>query len=148
MNWLTHRLRHTLLIACLLLGIGALAACEYIDSALPPTPSPFPTLSRLPSVTPVTPSPTLPPTATAVATAEPELIGLVVVDANVRAGPGLDFEIINVMLAGSTVLLQERTDTNWFRVVLPDGTAGWMFEQVLDVPPETFEQVPLGGAAE
>ncbi len=142
-NMPSYRLRSLLALLCLLLAVGILAACEYIDSALPPTPSPFPTLARLPSVTPITPSPAPPPTATVPAVTAPELPGLVVVDANVRAGPGLDFEIVNVMLAGTTVLLRGRTDTGWFQVLLPDGTEGWMFEQVLEVPPETFAQLPI-----
>ncbi len=142
MTVLPRQLRRIILIGCVVLGVGILAACEYIDAALPPTPSPFPTLARLPSVTPVTPSPLPQPTATPAPVAL-EFPGLVVVNANVRAGPSTDFEIVNIMLAGSTLLLQGRTNTGWYKVLLPDGTEGWMFEQVLDVPPETFAQLPV-----
>ncbi|NJK81492.1 MAG: SH3 domain-containing protein [Chloroflexaceae bacterium] len=125
-----------------------LSGCDYIASALPPTPSPFPTLARLPSVTPVTPSPTWTPaptrTSTPVVTPTPLLlIGTVAVGANVRSGPGTEFPIVTSLVSGTTVTLEARIDAGWYRIVTPEGVEAWMSEQVLDVPPDIVEQIPL-----
>jgi hypothetical protein len=127
--------------------IAALSGCDYITSALPPSPSPFPTLARLPTVTPVTPSPTplpsptLPPPLPTLSPTPVILRGTVAVGANVRTGPSLEFEIITSIVAGSDIILQGQSD-GWYRVSIPDGTEGWMSEQVIEIEPETATAVP------
>jgi hypothetical protein len=132
-------------LVCVL--IAALSGCDYVTSALPPSPSPFPTLARLPTVTPVTPSPTPLPSPTlppALPTPSPTptiLRGTVAVGANVRAGPSLDFAIITSLVAGSDIVLQGQAN-GWYQVSMPDGTEGWMSEQVIEIAPETATAVP------
>lgn len=122
----------------------AISACGDLAAALPPRPTPFPTLPRLPSVTPVTPSPTPLPTPTAPApTPTPApLLARVPGPANVRAGPGTTFTIVGVVDAGDQIDLLGRTG-EWYRVSLPDGTLGWMSGQVLEIDPEVAAAVPL-----
>jgi hypothetical protein len=132
-------------LVCLLLA--ALSGCDYITSALPPSPSPFPTLARLPTVTPVTPSPTplpsptLPPALPTLTPTPAILRGTVAVGANVRSGPSLEFEIITSLVAGSDIVLQGQSN-GWYQVRIPDGTEGWMSEQVIEITPETATAVP------
>jgi hypothetical protein len=133
------------LVCLVLLG---LSGCDYIASALPPSPSPFPTLARLPSVTPITPSPTFPPTPTlppyptATATPAVPMEGTVAVGANVRAAPDIDAEIVTSVVAGTDVTLLGQRD-GWYQVTMTDGTEGWMSEQVLEVPFEVATAVPV-----
>ncbi len=129
-----------------LLPILLLSGCEYIDSALPPTISPFPTLGRLPTVTPEPPRPTpsststpRPPTPSP--TPEP-LTAKAVVNANVREGPGLDYTIITSVPREKDVILHGRSSTNWYQVTTPDGLKGWMAESVLLIEPEVATAVP------
>lgn len=121
------------------------AGCADLSEALPASPSPVPTLVRLPSVTPVPPSPTpsATPTATPVVpTATPEpLFGTVLNAANVRAGPGTDFEIVAVVDAGDQVQLSGQTD-EWYQVMTENNVDGWIFGQILQVDPATAEAVP------
>lgn len=122
----------------------ALAACGDLVAALPPRPSPFPTLARLPSVTPVTPSPTRPPTATppqATPTPAPLLVRAPG-PANVRSGPGVSFEIVGVVAADDPIELLGRSG-DWYRVALADGSVGWMAGQVLGIAPDVAAAVPL-----
>lgn len=123
----------------------AMAACGSLASALPARPTPFPTLPRLPSVTPITPRPTAPPTPTLTAvppTPTPApLLARVAVVANMRAGPGVGFAVVSVIEAGAGVSLQARQG-DWYQVKAPDGTLGWMFVSVLDIDPATAEVVP------
>jgi uncharacterized protein YgiM (DUF1202 family) len=122
----------------------ALSACGDLVAALPPRPSPFPTLARLPSVTPVTPSPTRPPTATPVlptATPAPLLVRAPGA-ANVRGGPGVDFAIVAVVAADDQIELLGRSG-DWYQVGLADGSTGWMAGQVLGLDPEVAVDVPL-----
>jgi hypothetical protein len=138
------------LIATLALLLLALAGCgEYLDfeAALPPSPSPFPTMARLATVTPVTPSPTLAPTPTrrpttiATPTEPIPLEAVTIVGANVRAGPGTDFAVVDTILADEVVTLNGRLG-EWYRLRTPDGIDGWMAAEVLGVPPEVAESVP------
>ncbi len=141
--------RITLLRWLVCVGIAALAAgllggCGAIASALPPRPSPFPTLARLPTVTPMLPtaipSPTLPlpsPTATPI-----PLTGIVASEAvNVRAGPGVGFPVLLTLARNDEVTLQGQYD-GWYQVLTPDRTLGWISAQVLDITPETAQAVP------
>jgi hypothetical protein len=119
-----------------------LAACGDLEAALPERPSPVPTLARLPSVTPITPSPTLAPTLTPTLTPTPRpLLGQVARAANVRGGPGTDFPIVGTLEAGATVTLLRRRD-DWFAIEYVD-TPGWMFRELLELDPETERLVPL-----
>lgn len=139
------------LVGALVLLVWALSGCDYIMDALPPSPSPFPTLARLPSVTPVpptaTPLPTRVPRPSETPTPDvtptlPVLEGTVAVGANVRSGPGTDFRILTSLVVGTVVTIQGKTEDGWYSVVLEDGQAAWMFETVLEVPPDTAELVP------
>ncbi len=137
-----------LLGALLLLVLGgSLSGCDYISSALPPTPSPFPTLARLPTVTPEPPSPTPQPTFTPAPpaptpTATPfTLEGVSLVGANVRAGPGTDFDVIGSAQQGMTVTLHVQHE-NWFQITTMNGDEGWMAGDVLDIQPEVVNAVP------
>lgn len=129
-------------------GALLLTACTDLAAALPPTPSPFPTLARLPTVTPVTPQPTrspvtivLVPPSTVTPTAE-RLVGRVNVAANLRNGPGTSFRIITVVPSNTEVLLEGQR-ANWYVVRLPDGQTGWMSAAVLEVAPDIAAKVPV-----
>lgn len=131
----------------LLLGTLVLAAtaCADLSSALPPSPSPVPTLARLPSVTPMPPAatPSRTPTLTPIIpTATPEpLFGTVLNNANVRAGPGTSFAIVTVVNEGDQVQLSGQT-AEWYQVVTETKINGWIFAQILQVDPATAEAVP------
>lgn len=136
--------RRTAQCVALLLTLALLSSCEAIASALPPSPSPFPTLARLPSVTPAPPTPIATPTVPPpppTATPAP-LLGVVNVQAaNVRTGPGLNYPVLTSVAAGEEVQLQGRSE-GWYQVITADQTRGWMSAQVLTVAPETATAVP------
>jgi uncharacterized protein YgiM (DUF1202 family) len=123
-----------------------LAACGDLAAALPPGPTPFPILERLPSVTPVTPRPTLPATATPITagiTPTPERPRVLVpANANMRSGPGVNFPIIAVVNAGSRIALSQRQG-EWYEVRTANGQKGWMSNRVLEVDPAVAQGVPL-----
>lgn len=129
----------------LIMVLAPLWSCGVIVSALPPSPSPFPTLARLPTVTPVTPTrvqtPTAPfPTSTVTSVF---LVGIVVAEAaNVRDGPGLNFVVLTKVSAGDELKLQSQQD-DWYQVITPDQTEGWVSAQVLEVDPAVATAVPL-----
>ncbi len=131
-------------LGCLLVLTG----CIDLAAALPPTPTPFPTIPRLPTVTPITPEPVrspviivLGPSATPIPTVSP-LRGRVRVEANVRRGPGTSFQVITVLPANTEVVLEGQR-ANWYMVRLSDGQSGWMSETVLEVAPEVAALVPV-----
>ncbi len=135
------RLLWTATFVAALLG---LVACGDLASALPARPTPVPTLARLPSVTPVTPSPTRPPTVTPVLALTPTAVPLrasVAVGANVRAGPGTDFAIVGVLAPGDEVQLLSRSG-DWYEVIGPGQVSGWMSGLVLTIDPATDAAVP------
>lgn len=122
----------------------ALGACGDLASALPARPTPVPTLARLPSVTPVTPSATREPTPTLVPIITPTpvpLLASVAVAANVRAGPGTSFDVVGTLAADAEVRLLRRS-ADWYEIVGPDEVAGWMSGQVLTIDPATAAAVP------
>lgn len=134
------------IVICLLCSfIVLLCGCDYIRSALPPSPSPFPVLARLPTVTPMTPSPTPQPTRTPrpspTRRPPPALQGTVAVGANVRVGPGTDFAIVTSIVAGNTVTILGQ-NSGWYQVQTPDGSKGWMSALVLEVTPAVATAVP------
>ncbi len=129
----------TLLLACI-----GLAACADVSASLPARPTAVATLARLPSVTPVTPRPTAPPTPTLVVIVTPTpglLLGAVAVAANVRAGPGVEFGIVGVLDAGAQVIL-ERRQGEWYAIRGPNDVSGWMAGQVLEIDAEINAAVP------
>lgn len=144
--------RSRCLAGCLLIVL-ALCGCDYIRSALPPSPSPFPTLARLPTVTPVTPSPTFLPTRTPLPQPTTTMLAAapvqatVVVGANVRTGPGTDFAIVTSVIAGSNVAILGQNN-GWYKITMSNGTAGWMSQQVVEVPPEDLQAIPAIEAPE
>ncbi len=134
-----------IILAGLLLVV--MVGCDALSAALPPTPSPFPTLPRLPSVTPEPPSPTPAPTFTPHPTSTPVLLTAIAsLDANVRNGPGLSYDIINRVPQGQAVILQSRGSDDagspWYQITTQDGEEGWMAEEVLTLDPATVNRVP------
>ncbi len=121
-----------------------LGACGDPAAVLPARPTPVPTLARLPSVTPVPPTPSLPalpPTALpAPATPEP-LLARVAVVANLRAGPGTEHPVLDVFEAGVPVRLLGRSGA-WYQVQGPGEQRGWMAAEVLEIDPATVGAVP------
>ncbi|NJN15094.1 MAG: SH3 domain-containing protein [Oscillochloris sp.] len=122
-----------------------LAGCADLAAALPPRPTPFPTLARLPSVTPVTPSPlptatlpvpTIPPTPTSV-----PILGTVTITANVRSGPSTTFDILTIIEGGASVEILGRSG-DWYQIRTPDGFSGWLFAQLLDIPTDVASNIP------
>ncbi|HMQ29297.1 MAG TPA: SH3 domain-containing protein [Chloroflexaceae bacterium] len=135
------RLLLAALFTALLLTLGA---CGDLASALPARPTPVPTLARLPSVTPVTPSATPPPTLTPAPVTTPTavpLLGTVAIGANVREGPGIAFAVVGVLDEGAQVELLGRSG-GWYEVAAPGGLTGWMSGQVLTIDPVTDSAVP------
>ncbi len=58
-------------------------------------------------------------------------IHIVAVDrANVRQGPGMEFDVLARFALG-TVLFQIDADASWYRVKALNGTAGWVHESVI-----------------
>ncbi len=131
------------------------ASVSQTDPTNTPLPSPVPTDTPAPTVTPVpatdVPAPTdEPPTATAEPTATiegvPELsedstvIRITVASANLRAGPGLEFDTVGVVLFNDAFITLEQDDTGlWYLVELNDGTTGWVTASVTEeVSPEVF----------
>jgi len=144
-SWPTALRRCCRLAAAAIVALG-LVACGDLAAALPPRPTPFPPLERLPSVTPVTPRPAPPPSVTpralAAGTPTPDLPSAVVfVDANMRSGPGLDFDVVAVIRAGSSIGLSKRQG-EWYAVRTADGRKGWMSDQVLELEPSVADRVP------
>jgi hypothetical protein len=131
-----------------LLLLGSLSvlllSCSDLTADLPPRPTPFPTLERLPSVTPVTPSPIPSPTATRVPLATPTptpLPALAATTANLRSSPGLDAAVVAVVEAGQNLNLRARQG-DWYAVELPGGLSGWMAASVLTIDPAVAAVVP------
>lgn len=132
------------------------AAISQTDPTNTPLPSPIPTDTPAPTVTPLpatdVPTPTEEPTATATpeptATIEgvPELnedstvIRITVASANLRAGPGLSFDTVGVVLFNDAFVVVEQDETGlWYLVQLNDGTTGWVTASVTEeVSPEVF----------
>ena len=129
----------------LILSALLLSGCNFLKDALPPTPSPYPTLARLPTVTPEPPTPTPAPTPTprpVTPTPTPAPVkSTVIVGANMRTGPGLEFDILDVLSQGTIVTLNGKRG-QWYRVITPNGNNGWMAGEVLNVTPDEAEIVP------
>jgi hypothetical protein len=121
-----------------------LMSCSDLTADLPPRPTPFPTLERLPSVTPVTPSPLPSPTPTRVPLATPTptpLPAIAATTANLRSNPGIDAGVVAVVEAGQSLNLRARQG-EWYAVELPGGLSGWMAASVLTIDPAIAAVVP------
>lgn len=135
---------HFLFVVALLVAVLGLVGCSALTGALPPSPSPFPTLARLPSVTPM--PPTAPPAPTRVAASPtPEAAArsarVTAFEANVRLGPGTTFAVVTIVGVGQEVVLRSQNQ-GWYEVTTPDGKRGWMAALVLDVDPDLAAAVP------
>ena len=90
-----------------------------------------PAIAGQPTVTGMLLPPTPPPTAAL------QAVGLVTVNVNVRQGPGTDFEVIGLLVAGSEVTLRGQTgDGNWRQISYPsapDGL-GWVAAEFVQTP--------------
>lgn len=134
-----------------LVGLGitlmvciALVACGDLSLALPSSPSPVPTLARLPTVTPLLPTATALPTTQPLPSATPEperLLAIITVNANLRSGPGTEFDVVGVVPSGERVNLRSRS-ADWFEVETATGAIGWMSSQVLQIDPTVADSVP------
>jgi hypothetical protein len=138
------RFGHTLTLILVILLSGILVGCTDLASALPASPSPVPTLGRLPTVTPVQPTATLLPTVPPPPSATPEperLLAIITVNANLRSGPGTEFAVVGVVPGGERVNLRGRNE-GWFEVETAGGAIGWMSSQVLEIDPAVADSVP------
>lgn len=130
-------------VAAVVLLLVFTGACADL-AMLPERPTPFPTLARLPTVTPVPPTPSLlaQPLIISSPTTTPELpMARVAVVANVRAGPGVEYPVVRVFEAGAPVRLLGRF-AGWYQVQGPGDVQGWMAAQVLEVDPSVAALVP------
>ncbi len=129
----------------LFLLLIAFSGCARSSSALPIQPSPVSTLARLPSVTAIPPtsvrSPSPSPTRTLTST--PMWMAVVVIESNVRLGPGVDFRSIGVRVVGDTVIVVSQ-DNNWYQVIATDGMTGWMSSLVLSIDQDMVSVIPTG----
>lgn len=107
-------------------------------TTLPPSPSATPTTTGTPEPTAtlrVTATPTAEATPTDDATPTGEMMvqaisGLQAV--NVRAGPGVEFNIVASLTAGRQAEVLTRTRAgDWYNVRLPDGRRGWVAANVV-----------------
>ena len=131
------------------------AAVTQNEATNTPLPSPIPTDTPEPTVTPEptiaqpTPEPTEEPTPEPTATVEgvpadlsddDTVIRITVASANLRAGPGLTFETVGVVLFNDAFVVVEQDDSGlWYLVQLNDGTTGWVTASVTEeVSPEVF----------
>lgn len=142
------------------------------------SPSPTETATETPTATTTptetateTPTVTRTPTATATPSASPSptetpLLPVLPVEEeravlggapriNVRSGPGITFDIIAVLNAGTDVTIIGQTpDGSWKQVIIPDGRRGWIADQlvIVDTPtpisenPELSDSLPQGGS--
>jgi hypothetical protein len=59
--------------------------------------------------------------------------------ANFRCGPGLGFEVVGLGQGGerypATVRAYDGDNRVWYRILLPDGTTGWISERIVEVVP-------------
>ncbi len=106
-------------------------------SATPFTsPTPLPTRTYTPTVTPIPPTATntFTPTAT-----EP-VIGSVnsLQTVNIREGPGTEFSAIEALVPGTGVeVIGQNTEGTWYEVLLESGERGWISAALLRLQPTT-----------
>lgn len=106
-----------------------------------PTPTTAPvfsaqsTLSTIPTASPP-PSPTQKPTST------PEVM-VIVPNLNLRAGPGVDYEVIGSLVEGDTLDIQGRTaGKDWLEVSTTSNFEGWVSAEYVQIN-EDPEAIPI-----
>lgn len=85
-----------------------------------------------------TPTPAETPTPSIVAT--PEISGRVNTNANVRSGPGTQYEPIASARQGEQVVLLAESGA-WYQVRLPDGREGYIAKSLIDAPEASLPPV-------
>lgn len=149
------------LITLLLIGLLT-AACntngEPVPTETPTEPAPTATLraptdTPVPTSTPITPTATLTPTGTlppsatptatvtptATLTPTPQMVGVVISQtrANIRAGAGVEFDVVAVLQPREEVLILSSQETEdgetWYEVALPENQTGWILSTLLRV---------------
>ena len=159
-------IRRGLLLAGVLMMLGACMNNAAQQNDLPPTatlapivsmtprftatpvPSrtPLPTYTFTPSELPIPPTPSDTPSPTEV----PPVIGIVASlnTVNVREGPGTSFSAFVALTPGSRVqVLGQNTESNWYNVRLDDGREGWISASLVRLqetptPLPTFTPTP------
>ena len=100
-----------------------------------PTASPRPTFTETPSPSPIPPTPSNTPTPSPT----PPVIGQIstVQDAvRLREGPAVTYPILEGVPNNTEVIvLAANEDQTWFNVRLQDGTEGWVFANLVYLPP-------------
>lgn len=103
---------------------------------------PITTVQRPPTATP-TSTPSNTPTVTPTATPLPDAaVGDQLT--NLRTGPNVGYSIITEVQAGTPLrVLGKSADSEWFKVVVPDGSEGWMYYLPVNlfIPIESLEIV-------
>lgn len=144
------RRRSNLLVLCVLSAL-VLSACGRLlgrAGATPERPVPAPRM-LVPAISPSAPTPSLAPPATTAPTAEPtaspsptapptaEVSRTAVITvnmANLRAGPGTEFEVVALAQKDQALpVLESDEHGNWFRVQLDDGSSAWVGSTVVVV---------------
>ncbi|MEZ4634434.1 MAG: SH3 domain-containing protein [Caldilineaceae bacterium] len=99
---------------------------------IPATPIPLPTTDAQ-NAAPVALPPTIAPTATTAVTIDGPSATVIVEGANVRGGPGTDFDIVGALVQGAqTAVLGRNEAGDWLRIQTPQG-AGWIFATLVEV---------------
>lgn len=115
-----------------------------------PTATPTQTSTPTPTLTPTTtPTATPSPTATVTRTPSPEptpFSAWVISGANVRSGPGTEYDIIATLPVGAQVDVLDQTD-DWWQVRIINGEVGWIATFLLALQPPTVEIVQPGGGS-
>lgn len=136
--------------------IGAAAMPPSLTSTatqtalLSPAPShtphntPTPTATAIATDTPsITPSPTATATPTVTRTPTPAADAVTASAANLRSGPGEDFELLGSYKQGTPLTLISRlASSEWVEASLPDGEQGWMHAGLLQIN-IPLESVPV-----
>jgi len=124
-----------------------------------PTPQPTATPTLAPSSTP-TPKPTVTPTATALPTdtprptVTPQPVAVVTAKGlHVRSGPGTVYPVVGRVAQGDSLpVLARNEDASWLEIALANGSTGWVFAELVDLPLKTDSiklatNIPLTPAA-
>ncbi len=132
---LNRRARIALAVACLIIGVLLLGGSAGVAAAQFATPTATASILQLPTATPTqVGGPTATPSRTP--TVSPVMAQAVGTPTNLRAGPGLNFDIVGSLSAGDTVPIVGRSVMlPWYVVAWADGPNGqaWVFAQLVQV---------------